>query len=102
VDESRQVVRGIRQKFAAPQADEQGEILASDPLSVRTRRSFRERLVCTTECTLVPAQASKTLKKIRVRAAKQQRREERVFLRSGELDLIDSRATLLGLQIRHQ
>ena len=89
VEKAGQIVGGVGEKLAPPQADEQVEVLAPDPLRVRPRRRLAERRMRHAERGCIAAHACQASEQLLIGAARQQRREQGVFLRARSIDLID-------------
>ena len=90
VQEPGNVVGAVGHQFAAADADEQIEKFALDFRGVGAARRFRETDMRGTERRRIAAQRGQPLQKFRIRRTRQQRRQQRVFLRAGKIDLIDA------------
>ena len=96
VQEAGQIIRGVGQQFAAAEPDEQVEELALDALDRGFAGGLRQRGMRDAERRRVAAQAGETLQQLRVRRAREQRGEQRVFLRARRGDLVGLRLVLPG------
>ena len=79
----------MRKQLAASESDEQREILPCGSLRVRPHRSLGECRVREAQRARVPAQTAQTAEHFGIGAAQEQDREQRVLLRSGQIDLIE-------------
>ncbi len=78
-------------KAAAPLAQpcKEGEELARCGLLIGPARCIRQRHVRRAHRTCIAVQCRDPVQQLRVRAARQQRRQQRIFLRPGEVEFID-------------
>ena len=88
VQEAGEIVRAVGQQFAAAEPDEQVEVLALDALDRGFARGLRERGMRDAERRRIAAQAGEALQQLCVRRARQQRGEQRVFLRARRGDIV--------------
>ena len=90
VQEAGDVIGAVRHQFAAADADEQIEEFALDLAGVGIAGRVGEADMGDAERRRIAAQRGQPLQKCRVRRARQQRRQQRVFLRAGKIDLVDA------------
>ena len=90
VQEAGDVVGAVRHQLAAADADEQIEKFALDLGSVGTAGRVGETDMGDAQRRRIAAQRGQPLQKRRVRRSRQQCRQQRVFLRTGEIDLVDA------------
>jgi len=90
MQKTREIVRRIGQQLAATESNEQREMLTCRDFCVGPCRSLRERSVRKAQRTQVPAQFSQAPEQWGIGTARQQGREQRIFLRPCQVDLIDS------------
>ena len=103
MQEAGEIVGTVGHQLAAADADEQIEKFALDPRRVGAVGRFRETDMRHAERRRIAAQRCKAAQKFRVRRARQQRRQQRVFLRAREIDFIDAGGLIvLAVQIGPQ
>src|SRR5262252_7144363 len=89
VQEAGEIIRSVRQKFPAPETDEEIEIFALEALDSGALRRLCERDVRQSERARIAAQCPETLEQRRIGRAYEQHREQRVFLRPRSVDLVN-------------
>ena len=89
VEEAGQVIGRIGQQLAAPHAHEQIEVLPPHGLDIEVGGGLTERRVCHAERAGVAAQARQTAQELCIRRAREQRRQQRVFLGARGIHLVE-------------
>ena len=90
VQEAGEIVRAVGQQLAAPEPDEEIEILALDALGIgAAARPRRARHAPARAGSHRRASVREPLEQRGVRRAREQRREQRIFLRARGIDLVD-------------
>src|SRR5262249_42070028 len=89
VEKAREIVGAVRQELAAADADEEVEELALGALDRGGGRGLGERRMGHAERARVAAQVAEPRQQYRVGCARQQGREQRVFLRARRIDVVD-------------
>ncbi len=104
VQEAGEIIRSVGQQFAAPETDEEIEIFALDALDIGALRRLRECGMRQSERARIAAQRGEARKQRGIRRARQQHRQQRVFLRARGIDLVDiaGRAGVLSVKIGPQ
>ena len=102
VEKAGEIVRGVRQKLAAPEPDEEIEILALDARQVRSRGGFGERDMRDAERAGIAAEPRKARKQVGIRSTREQRRQQGVLARPREIDLVDFACRRLAIEIGAQ
>src|SRR5690348_9074518 len=88
VEKARQIVRAVRQEFTASQPDKQVEILALDACNIRPACCLGERGMRQSKRGCIAAQPRESLDECCGGSTRKQEREERVFLRPCNVDII--------------
>ena len=86
LQEAGEIIGAVGQQLAAADADEQIEELALDLFAVGLRRGVRQRDMGKAERARIAAQFGDALEHGGVGRARQQHRQQRVFLGAGEID----------------
>ena len=102
VQEAGEIVRGVGQKLAAPEPDEEIEILALDAREIRSRRGFGESDMRDAERAGIAAEPRKARKQVGIGSTREQRRQEGVLARPREVDLVDFACSRLAIKIGTQ
>src|SRR5262249_50506561 len=89
VQEASQVIRSVRQKFPAPEPNEEIEIFALEALDIGALRRVCEPDMCQSERARIASQCAETLKQPGIGRACEQHRKQRIFLRPRRFDLVD-------------
>ena len=104
VQEPGEIIRAVGQQFAAAEPDEEIEELALGRVRVGAARRLRERRMREPERARVAAQGRQARQQRGIGRAREQRDEQRVFLRARGIDFVDSHrpCRLLGIEIGPQ
>ncbi len=104
VQEPGEIVGAVGQKLAAPEADEEVEILALDARGIGPAGRLGERGVGQSDRRSVAAQAAQPVQQPGIRSPRQKHREQRVFLRARGVDLVEvaAEAGMLGVKVGTQ
>ena len=89
MQEAAEIIRSVRQKFPAPEADEQSEVFPLDVGRIGTARRFRDSGMGGPKGARVAGQLGDAGKQGLIRGARKQRREQRIFLRPRGIDLVE-------------
>ena len=96
MQEAGEIVGAVRHQLAAADADEQIEEFALDAVCVGIAGRVGESDMGDAQRRRIAAQLGQTAQQLRVRRSRQQRRQQRVFLRAREIDFVDVVGHLLS------
>src|SRR5262249_35199534 len=99
VQETREVVRTVRQQFPAAEPDEEIEILALNALRRGPARRLRELHLRNNERSRIAAQTGEAIEQGLIGRARQCERKQRIFLGAGGVNLVDIVAGSFAEQI---
>src|SRR6266852_1188155 len=104
VQKTGEIVGPIGQKLAAPDADEEIEIFALDALDLAAAGGVRERGMRRSDRARIAAQAGEALEQAGIGGAREQSRQQRVFLRARGIDLVDiaAKSRMLAVKVGAQ